>query len=225
MCGHRTLQDTPRCKTHPVPLCASVWLMPDNNGPGEREDLLAGMIRDEEPAWPRARETVEGIPKDRRAFKPPMLARACLYAWLATREEPRHIGLATKAGGFNCKTAEAVRFVNGLRRCGTFGARTPRAGDGSQPGAGHQARGRTGEGWRPARRATFTAGTIQSIFRYLQSSTSRRRHRPPPTDRASDEWLMEELSETLEISKPILFGRVRKGWLTARKSRENGPVA
>ena len=80
------------------------------------------------------------------------------------------------------------------------------------------------EGWRPARRATFTLGTIQSIFRHLQSSTSRRRHRPPPTDKASDEWLIEELCEKLEIPKPTLVGWVRKGWLTARKFRANAPV-
>lgn len=80
------------------------------------------------------------------------------------------------------------------------------------------------EGWRPARLATFTEGTIQSIFRHLQSSTSQRRHRPPPKDRASNEWLIEELSRELEISKHTLFGWVRKGWLTARKSRETGPV-
>ena len=108
------------CKTQPAPLRAGVWLMPDNNGPGELEDLLAGMIRDDDPAWPRAREYVEGIPRDRRAFKPSKLTRACLYAWLATREEPRHIGLATKAGDFDHKTAEAVRFVNWLRRLFEF---------------------------------------------------------------------------------------------------------
>ena len=80
------------------------------------------------------------------------------------------------------------------------------------------------ESWRPARRATFTAGAVRAILRHLQSSASRRRHRPPPTDRASNEWLIEELSERLEIPQPTLFGWIRKGWLAARKSREKAPV-
>ena len=75
-----------------------VWLMPDNDSPGELEKFVQKMIPDGDPAWSLAREYVRGIPDEARAFPPGKRIRAELHAWLATREEPGFMGSAIGRG-------------------------------------------------------------------------------------------------------------------------------
>ena len=75
-----------------------VWLMPDNRSKGELENFVQKMIPGDDPAWSLAREYVQGIPDDARAFPPSKRSRAELHAWLATREEPGFMGVAIRRG-------------------------------------------------------------------------------------------------------------------------------
>ena len=92
-----------------------VWLMPDNQHQGELEDFVAGMIPEGEPTWPRARQYIDDIPDCERKFRPGKLTRAYVHAWLATRREPRPMGLAITAGDLLHDSPIAASFVDWLR--------------------------------------------------------------------------------------------------------------
>jgi hypothetical protein len=93
-----------------------VWLMPNNEAPGEIEDFVAGMIPDSDPVWPRSRAYVDGIPVTDRKFSSGKTLRAKVHSWLATREEPRMMGAAIRARDLSPDAPDAVRLVDWLRR-------------------------------------------------------------------------------------------------------------
>ena len=93
-----------------------VWLMPDNEQPGELEDFVIQMVPDGDAIWPRARSYIDGIPKGDRLFTEGKKQRAQLYAWLATREEPRQMGLAIKALDLEIDGPLCQRFVDWLKQ-------------------------------------------------------------------------------------------------------------
>ena len=66
-----------------------VWMMPDNQSPGELEDFLKEMIRDDDPVWPLAQRYIDDIPLEHRKFQEGKRLRAQVHAWLAAQEEPR----------------------------------------------------------------------------------------------------------------------------------------
>ena len=71
-----------------------VWLMPDNESPGELEDFVAQMIPDGDPVWPLSQDYIDGIPVSDRKFTAGKTLRAKIHAWLAAREDPRQMGAA-----------------------------------------------------------------------------------------------------------------------------------
>ena len=92
-----------------------VWLMPDNSSTGELEDFVGSMIPSGDPVWPLAEAYIEGIPPAERKFAPGKIQRAKVHAWLATREEPRRMGLAIKARDLVTDAANSAAFVGWLR--------------------------------------------------------------------------------------------------------------
>ena len=85
-----------------------IWLMPDNASTGELEDFVMQMIPEGDPVWPRAKRYIEEIPQADRRFPEVKTRRAELYAWLASRENPRQMGSAIgshdlKVDGHLCK--------------------------------------------------------------------------------------------------------------------------
>ena len=93
-----------------------IWLMPDNQSPGELEDFVSKMIPDEDPIWPRARRYIDCIPKADRKFTEKKIQRARIHAWLATREDPRRMGAAIGARDLSVDGAYSTKFVEWLRR-------------------------------------------------------------------------------------------------------------
>ena len=59
---------------------------------------------------------IEGIPVEHRKFKKGKILRAKVHAWLATREDPRPMGLAIKTRDLNTGTENCERFVGWLRK-------------------------------------------------------------------------------------------------------------
>ena len=92
-----------------------IWLMPDNRSTGELEDFVGSMIPSGDPVWPLAEAYIEGIPPAERKFAPGKIQRAKVHAWLATREEPRRMGLAIKARDLVTDAANSAAFVGWLR--------------------------------------------------------------------------------------------------------------
>ena len=92
-----------------------IWLMPDNHSTGELEDFVGSMIPSGDPVWPLSEAYIEGIPPADRKFAPGKIQRAKVHAWLATREEPRRMGLAIKARDLVTDAANTAAFVGWLR--------------------------------------------------------------------------------------------------------------
>lgn len=93
-----------------------VWLMPNNQTPGELEEFIAGMIPTADPVWPRSGAYVDGIPTADRKFASGKTLRAKVRSWLATRERPRMMGAAIAAGDLNVGSPDAALLVDWLRR-------------------------------------------------------------------------------------------------------------
>lgn len=94
-----------------------VWLMPDNQAPGELEDFVRRMIRDDDPIWPRAESYIDDIPAGDRRFAPTKLTKAKVHAWLAAQERPHPMGLAIRAGVLDSSQPDSRAFVSWINRC------------------------------------------------------------------------------------------------------------
>ena len=74
-----------------------IWLMPDNKSQGELEDFVLHMMPGGDNIWPLSHKYINDIPIPARAFVPAKTDKATLYAWLATRKDPEHMGAAVGA--------------------------------------------------------------------------------------------------------------------------------
>ena len=92
-----------------------VWMMPDNQSPGEIEDFLKEMIPNDDSVWPLAQRYIDGIPPEHCKFQEGKRLRAQVHAWLATREAPRPPGQAIGARDLAIDGALCVRFAAWLR--------------------------------------------------------------------------------------------------------------
>ena len=99
--------DTPRI---------GIWMMPDNQSPGELEDFVAQMIPSGDPVWPLSQNYIDGIPAVHRKFASGKILRAKIHAWLATREDPRQMGLAIRTRDLDINGALCTRFTDWLDR-------------------------------------------------------------------------------------------------------------
>lgn len=88
-----------------------VWIMPDNLNPGELEDFVERMIPAGDPVWPLSQQYIAGIPPTDRKFAEGKTMRAQIHAWLATREDPRQIGLAIGARDLTIDNHLCQRFL------------------------------------------------------------------------------------------------------------------
>ena len=104
--GGTIIEGTPR---------VGVWLMPDNQSPGELEDFIAKMIPTDDPVWPLSEAYIDGIPESDRKFRAGKILRAKVHAWLAARERPRPMGSAIGAGDLKLDVPEAQNFLDWLR--------------------------------------------------------------------------------------------------------------
>ena len=93
-----------------------VWIMPDNLNPGELEDFVERMIPAGDPVWPLSRQYIAGIPSTDRKFAAGKTLRAQIHAWLATREDPRQMGLAIRAHDLETNGPLCQRFLAWLSR-------------------------------------------------------------------------------------------------------------
>ncbi len=93
-----------------------IWLMPNNTSPGELENFVSEMIPDNDPVWPRSEDYIDGIPETDRKFTKKKILRAKLYAWLATREDPRQMGAAIGARDLHVDGTLSRAFANWLRQ-------------------------------------------------------------------------------------------------------------
>ena len=88
-----------------------IWLMPNNSSCGELEDFIAEMIPDDDAVWPLSQRYINEIPETERKFKPKKTRRAQIHAWLAAREDPRHMGVAISAKDLEVDGVLCQQFI------------------------------------------------------------------------------------------------------------------
>lgn len=93
-----------------------IWVMPDNASPGELEDFAAQMIPENDRVWPLSRRYVDQIPFAERKFAEGKILRAQIHAWLATREDPRQMGLAIRSRDLEISGPLCQKFLAWLSR-------------------------------------------------------------------------------------------------------------
>ena len=93
-----------------------IWLMPNNESPGELENFVSEMIPADDPVWPLSKNYIDGIPEADRKFTEKKILRAKVHAWLATREEPRKMGVAIRAQDLRVDGTLSTAFANWLRQ-------------------------------------------------------------------------------------------------------------
>ena len=85
--------------------------MPDNSNPGELENFVERMIPAADSVWPLSQQFIAGIPSTDRKFAAGKTLRAQIHAWLATREDPRQMGLAIGARDLEIDGPLCQRFL------------------------------------------------------------------------------------------------------------------
>ena len=92
-----------------------MWLMPNNKSSGELENFVREMIPGNDPVWPLSECYIDGIPVKDRKFTEKKILRAKIHAWLATREDPKQMGLAIRARDLCVDGALSATFADWLR--------------------------------------------------------------------------------------------------------------
>lgn len=92
-----------------------IWLMPDNESPGELEEFVRTMLPDGDRVWPSSKAYIEGIREEHRKFGRKVL-RAKVHAWLATRKQPGRMGAAIREGDLEVNGVLAASFGDWLRQ-------------------------------------------------------------------------------------------------------------
>ena len=93
-----------------------IWIMPDNVSSGELENFVEQMIPSNDPVWPLSQRYIDDIPVDERKFAANKTLRAQIHAWLATREDPRQMGLAIRAHDLAVNNPLSQAFLRWLTR-------------------------------------------------------------------------------------------------------------
>ena len=93
-----------------------IWIMPDNQLPGEIEDFIRLLVPSDDTLWLHAENAVANIPPSERLFKD-SVAKALLHTWLAWQKEPgKPIGLAIIKRYLSTETNAALQLKNWLLR-------------------------------------------------------------------------------------------------------------
>ncbi|MCY4448250.1 MAG: hypothetical protein OXE02_05345 [Chloroflexi bacterium] len=99
-----------------------IWMMPDNQSPGELEEFIDSMIPTDNPARRLAKSYISCILKevseanDKGRLAERKTLRAEIHAWLATRKRPRHLGAAIAAEYLNTNVKTSTEFIGWVKR-------------------------------------------------------------------------------------------------------------
>lgn len=101
----------------PNELRVGLWIMPDNNLPGQLEDFVNLMVPADNDLWAHAQSCVEAIPVADRLFRDGDLVKALIHTWLAWQATPGvPMGSAINRKYLQFDGPEARQFVNWIRR-------------------------------------------------------------------------------------------------------------
>lgn len=94
-----------------------IWLMPNNQLPGELENFVRLLVPAADTLWPRAEQSIQAIPADERLFPAHDRIKATMHTWLAWQPEPgRPMGLAITKRFLDPNAPSAQLFVAWVRR-------------------------------------------------------------------------------------------------------------
>lgn len=107
-------------------LTVGIWIMPDNNGNGYLEHLVAKLAPQQDAIWQQAVATVNSLRQRTDCkFTEIRKQKALVYTWLAWQKEPgKPIGLGVQANYFNANATEADAFVGWIQNVFILGEPT-----------------------------------------------------------------------------------------------------
>jgi len=91
-----------------------IWLMPNNDSPGELENFISELIPENDLMWPLVEGWFSGITDDHRKFNLDKELRAKIHVWLSTLKRPLRMGTAIKSRDLNSSAPIAKSFCNWL---------------------------------------------------------------------------------------------------------------
>ena len=115
------LPSSPEAAGTVIPGCGriprtGIWLMPDNQSPGELEDFVWTMIPNGDSVLPLSKDYIGKISESDRRFRKEKNRKAVLYAWLAARKEPGRMGAAVGASDLEVNVQSCSKFLCWLER-------------------------------------------------------------------------------------------------------------
>ncbi len=100
-----------------------IWLMPDNQLPGELEHFAQFLVKADDKLWVRANQCILDIPETDRLFTASDTIKAHVHTWLAWQSEPgKPMGQAITKKYFDANAPHAVQLIAWIRRLFAFTA-------------------------------------------------------------------------------------------------------
>lgn len=96
----------------PLSIRIGIWLMPDNQSPGEFEHFVRKLIPNDDDALSLADRYVADVVAVKMKFETAKMTKAQIRAWLAVQREPGLLGQAVRTGDLDL-TAETLRDFQG----------------------------------------------------------------------------------------------------------------
>lgn len=90
-----------------------IWLMPDNDTPGELEDLLVHLVRDSYD-WILAQKFVADVFQNSNKPSRAKIRKSEIRAWLAVQETPGLLGEAMRSGALDLEKPDLTPFLRWL---------------------------------------------------------------------------------------------------------------
>jgi hypothetical protein len=95
-----------------------IWLMPNNNLPGELEDFIAFLVpqRETNPLWTYAAQCLNALPEAPDRYPEQDRSKAHVHTWLAWQQEPgKPLGQAITARYIDANAPDANQLIDWLR--------------------------------------------------------------------------------------------------------------
>jgi len=94
-----------------------IWLMPNNEVPGNLEDFASFLIPEEDRLWVYSAACLAGMPPSEGRFEEKDRAKARIHTWLAWQKKPgTPLGQAITARYLSAQTSHAQRFIAWLEK-------------------------------------------------------------------------------------------------------------
>ena len=106
------------CRLGTLTVSVGIWVMPDNQSPGQLEDFVLRLVVENDPAILPARQYIERLPEDYFALDDHRVGKHVAHSWLSAYHPGWSFDDALKSGQLEDPSRDAVgmEFLDWLRR-------------------------------------------------------------------------------------------------------------